>query len=101
MAISTIKRPSLLIPEYAGNIDTYNGTHLFVAPYNGQGTRPSNSLGNRFLILSDMRYSEATNNLIWGLQIAIGFGASKIAIRTSPYNTSGGTWSAWEYIKPS
>ena len=59
------------------------------------GTAPSD-MGNALLIIG---FSAMINNGIeFGVQIALGFGADKIAFRRAGYNASGGSWGAWKYI---
>lgn len=78
------------------DIDNYNGSHALVIGPNATGTKPAGYGGNRFLLLSDTYVNGSTR--IYGVQIAIGFASNKIAVRNSPYNTSGSTWSEWRYI---
>lgn len=59
------------------------------------GTVPS-EIGNALLIIG---FSSMVNNGVeFGAQIALGFGADKIAFRRAGYNASGGSWGAWKYI---
>lgn len=62
-----------------------------------QGTPPTSVLGgNKFLLIG---FSSMINQKPrFGVQLAIGFGSNKIAIRNAQYTESGGSWSAWRTI---
>ena len=63
-----------------------------------EGTLPTTVLlgGNGFLLIG---FSDMTNQkLTYGVQMAIGFSSSKIAIRNANYNASGSVWSEWRAI---
>lgn len=64
------------------------------------GTQPTSIVNsNTYLLLGFSNADAANNKLYYGVQIAIGFGASKIAIRNCQYNASGaGTWSTWAAV---
>nr|DAH27516.1 MAG TPA: hypothetical protein [Bacteriophage sp.] len=84
------------------NIDKINNTSGYIlrclATYT-EGTLPTTVLldGNAFLLIG---FSSVINQqqLTYGVQMAIGFGSNKIAIRNANYNTSGSVWSAWRAI---
>lgn len=82
---------------YTGDIDTPpHGTWTLHAPVNSTGTKPQELGGNAFVILSFAGYTGST--LVYGCQLAVGFGSTKVATRYAGYNTSGATWSAWEVL---
>lgn len=62
-----------------------------------QGTLPTSVLGgNKFLLIG---FSSLINQKPrFGVQLAIGFGSNKIAIRNAQYTEGGGSWSAWRAI---
>lgn len=62
-----------------------------------QGTPPTSVLGgNKFLLIG---FSSLINQKPrFGVQLAIGFGSNKIAIRNAQYTEGGGSWSAWRTI---
>lgn len=62
-----------------------------------QGTPPTSVLGgNKFLLIG---FSSMINQKPrFGVQLAIGFGSNKIAIRNAQYTEGGGSWSAWRTI---
>lgn len=83
------------------NIDTINVSDAYImriiAGTGALGTQPTTVLGGNAYIL--IGFSAITNNKPnYGVQLAIGFGANKIAIRNASYNASGGSWSAWRAI---
>ena len=59
------------------------------------GTAPS-GMGNAFIIIGIS--SMVGGGVEFGVQMALGFGATKIALRTAGYSSSGTTWGAWKYI---
>lgn len=62
-----------------------------------EGTAPSN-MGNAFIIIGMSSLVAGGLGLEYGVQLAIGFGANKIAIRTAAYSAQGSTWNEWKYI---
>ena len=62
-----------------------------------QGTPPTSVLGgNTFLLIG---FSSIINQKPrFGVQLAIGFGSNKIAIRNAQYTEGGGSWSAWRAV---
>lgn len=62
-----------------------------------QGTPPTSVLGgNKFLLIG---FSSMINQKPrFGVQLAIGFGSNKIAIRNAQYTEGGGSWSAWRTV---
>lgn len=62
-----------------------------------QGTPPTSVLGgNKFLLIG---FSSMINQKPrFGVQLAIGFGSNKIAIRNAQYTEGGGSWSAWRAV---
>ena len=62
------------------------------------GAAPTD-LGNTFILWG---LSKIINSLPqYGVQVAIGIGADKIAFRRAPYNVSGAEWPVWKYISVS
>lgn len=59
-----------------------------------EGTLPTTVLGgNAFLLIG---FSGMVNQQpLYGVQLALGFGSNKIAIRNANYATGGSVWSAW------
>lgn len=86
------------------NIDTINnGFGYMMCITNGagfSGTFPSGLDCNRALLMGLSLINHNNNLVIYGVQIAIGFGSSKIAIRNARYSESGSAWGAWSYITP-
>lgn len=94
MASGTINMVVGSIAESVGtplDIDNMTGQRIAVISTNSSGSLPTGLGGNRFLLFSD------TSNT-YGVQLAIGFGSNKIAIRNAPFNASGKTWNEWRYI---
>lgn len=62
-----------------------------------QGTPPTSVLGgNKFLLIG---FSSMINQKPrFGVQLAIGFGSNKIAIRNAQYTEGGGSWSVWRTV---
>lgn len=84
------------------NIDRINNSKGYVyrviTGSDFSGTSPISVIGggNSFLL---MGFSQVTNNLIqYGVQIAFGFGGTRIAIRNRNYVASGGEWEAWTAV---
>ena len=78
------------------NIDTLRGTYIAIVPSDAGGTKPTTIGGNRFLVIG---FSAGSSGLSYGVQLAIGFGGTSIAVRNCNYNSSGtGTWGSWRYI---
>lgn len=82
------------------NIDTMqiqNGYILRCQDTYLQGTPPTSVLGgNTFLLIG---FSSIINQKPrFGVQLAIGFGSNKIAIRNAQYTEGGGSWSAWRAV---
>ena len=61
------------------------------------GTAPSGIGGNAFILLGFSNLQSA-GHVRFGVQVAIGFGSSKIAIRSNNYNASGAAWNEWKYL---
>ena len=65
------------------------------------GTSPTSIIGGNAYILLGYSSVSPSDVLDYGVQIAISFSSSKIAIRNAPYNSQGGTtWSQWKAISP-
>ena len=78
------------------NLDTINHTGgyiLYCQTTYLQGTLPTSVIGgNSFLLIG---FSNMVNQKPrFGVQLAIGFGSNKIAIRNTQYTEAGGNWSA-------
>lgn len=85
------------ITEFSGNIDSLNGKCVVVATANATGTLPKDLSGNRFLILCDSVVSP--NGIIYGVQMALSFGSSNIAVRNCDFNNVGSaSYGSWRYI---
>ena len=85
------------ITEFSGNIDSLNGKCVVVATANATGTLPKDLSGNRFLILCDSIVSP--NGIIYGVQMALSFGSSNIAVRNCDFNNVGSaSYGSWRYI---
>lgn len=83
------------------NIDTINNSNGYIYRIiNGgtlSGASPFGVLGGNSALL--IGFSACPSGVLtYGVQIAIGFATSYIAIRNAPYNTSGSTWSAWTVL---
>lgn len=86
-----------LISEFGGNIDKLGGRYVVVAIAGATGTVPSELGGNRYVIIGETNF--VTNGIQYGVQMAISFGDSKIAIRNANYSADGnGKYSSWRYI---
>lgn len=83
------------IPTYNGNIDKITGTCIVVADADSSGTKPPTA-GNRIMLLTDTYI--INDKLIYGVQMAFGFGQNRIFIRQSNYNSNGGKYSNWVTI---
>ena len=84
------------------NIDRINNPNGYIyrviTGTSMSGTSPSSTIGggNAFLLIG---FSQYTNSkLYYGVQMAIGFGGNKIALRNANYNSNGTSWSAWRAI---
>ena len=82
------------------NLDTINHTGgyiLYCQTTYLQGTLPTSVIGgNSFLLIG---FSNMVNQKPrFGVQLAIGFGSNKIAIRNTQYTEAGGNWSAWRAV---
>lgn len=85
------------INEFSGNIDSLNGRYIVVANSYATGTLPKKLSGNRYLIMCDSVVSP--NGIIYGIQLAISFGSSNIAVRNSDFNGNGSkAYGDWRYI---
>lgn len=85
------------ITEFSGNIDSLNGRCVVVATANATGTLPKDLSGNRFLILCDSVVNP--NGIIYGVQMALSFGPSNIAVRNCDFNNVGSaSYGSWRYI---
>ena len=62
------------------------------------GTSPTGILGGNAFLLIGFSVVFDSGLVQYGVQLAIGFGSNKIAIRNAPYNVSGGSWGAWRGI---
>lgn len=87
------------------NIDTINNhsgyIYRVITGSQFSGTSPISLLGgNAFLLMGFSDINQSSNLPNYGVQIAIGFGSSNIAIRNVSYNTTGATWGAWKKITP-
>lgn len=85
------------------NIDTLNSATGYIykcfAGSTFSGTSPTSVLGGNAFMLIGFSSIKSSNNLpIYGVQMAIGFGSSKIAIRNAYYNTEGSAWGVWREI---
>ena len=86
---------------FKGNIDKINNSNAyFIRCYveDVSGTLPITVLGGNSFIL--MGFSTITSNskVMYGIQLAIGFGSNKIAVRNVNYNVDGASWNAWRDI---
>lgn len=84
------------------NIDTINNDKGYILRCQTntlQGTLPTSASligGNSFLLIG---FSNMVNQKPrFGVQLAIGFGSNKIAIRNAQYTEGGGSWSGWRAI---
>lgn len=85
------------ITEFLGNIDSLNGRCIVVATANATGTLPTDLSGNRYLIICDSVISP--NGIIYGVQMALSFGSSNIAVRNCSFNNAGSaSYGSWRYI---
>ena len=85
------------IIEFSGNIDSLNGRCIVVANANATGTLPTGLSGNRYLIICDSVIS--SGRIIYGVQMALSFGSSSIAVRNCGFNNAGSTsYDSWRYI---
>lgn len=95
MAESMIPLEAGVLPVLRINIDEPNGRRIgVVSGSSTQGTLPTGIGGAQFLLLSAGEFTDG--RLIYGMQMAIGFGSNKIAVRNATYNS--GAWSDWRYI---
>ena len=90
-----------LTSNYAGDIDTVAGTYMFlINSSTASGTLPTSIIdGNMFVLIGNSYMAQ--NGVQLGVQMAIGFGSTKIAIRNAPYRATGGAWNAWKSITAS
>ena len=91
-ALSTLNSKTGMIPtlDPSENIDNLlPGETICVATPNNSGTKPINLRGNKYILLS-MSFN------IYGVQLAISFGSTGIAIRNKSYGKT--EWSEWRYI---
>lgn len=85
------------IPEFSGNIDSLNGRCIVVANAKSTGTLPKGLSGNRYLIMCDSVVGP--NGITYGIQLAVSFGSSNIAVRNSNFNGNGSkAYRDWRYI---
>lgn len=87
---------------YTGNIDTISSANGYILRIgtSTSGTKPTNLGGNAYMIFGFSVCS--SSGVYYGVQTAIGFGSSQMAIRNCAYNSDGtGTWSAWTYLSGS
>lgn len=83
------------------NIDMINDRTAYmysIAESDGfTGTSPTSIIGgNGYLLIGRSGINDGV--LRFGVQLAFGFGSSKIAIRYANYKVSGASWSAWREI---
>ena len=88
--------------ESALNIDTIQGSNGYMyCIFDGSyltGTKPTILEGNRWLLFGMSSINTSNNLPTYGVQVAIGFGNAKIAIRNRNYIAEGGAWSAWTLV---
>jgi hypothetical protein len=84
------------ISTRTGNLDTENGTYIINSMNSEFNGNVPNLGGNRFLIIGFSKCSNPQQGPEYGVQLAIGFGSDKIAIRYATYQSY--TWSAWRII---
>ena len=85
------------ISIFKGDIDFLNNTYALVANAEASGTLPEKIGGNRFLIIGDTLKHD--NGLVYGVQLACGFGSNKLAIRNCYYNKEATSdYTDWRYI---
>lgn len=61
------------------------------------GTLPKDLSGNRYLIMCDSVVGP--NGITYGIQLAVSFGSSNIAVRNSDFNDNGSkAYGDWRYI---
>lgn len=84
---------------YTGDIDKITGSTPYVISVVGDtASYPTSIGGNRFIIIGIGSDSlSESGKLVFGVQLAIGFGSTKIAVRNMSYSPNGGTWSSWKY----
>lgn len=86
------------------NIDTIDNNFGYIyrciTGSNFRGASPSSLLGNSngFLLIGFSAIDAANQLPFYGVQIAIGFGNAKMAIRYSAYSLSGSAWSSWATV---
>lgn len=88
---------------YPINIDTLQGDRGYiyrcVTGSNFSGTSPTSVIGgNAFLLIGFSQINQTNQLPQYGVQLAIGFGQPKIAIRNRGYDASGAAWSSWVAI---
>lgn len=86
------------IPLNINSINNATGYAIRCYAGNGlSGNLPTAIIGGNSFIL--IGFSTIKNEkIIYGVQIAIGFGSSKIAIRNAPHNANGSAWNAWSAV---
>lgn len=79
-------------------INDQNGYMYSIAESDGfTGTSPASIIGgNGYLLIGQSGINNGV--LRFGVQLAFGFGSSKLAIRNANYKVSGTSWSAWREI---
>lgn len=79
-------------------INERDGYIYYIAEKEGfSGTSPISIIGGEgYLLIGASGVND--NTLRFGVQLAFGYGSSKLAIRNAPYRQSGSTWSAWREL---
>lgn len=73
------------------NVGAFYGFRVRIDGAGFSGTAPTGIGGNTIFLMGFSSNS-------FGVQIAMGFGSSTIAVRNKPYNASGSTWNPWTYL---
>ena len=97
--VSEIKGGISLGGYFTGNIDTINNQYGYmysVDKSKASGTYPTGS-GSVFLLMGFSAIN-SSDNVVYGVQIALSFTTSTIHIRHFDYTAGGGTWGAWSQI---
>ena len=82
-------------------INNSNGYIYRMITSDGSSASPTSILGgNAYILMGFSDVNTATGGVGYGVQMAFGFGSSKIAMRNCNYNSSRtGSWSAWKAIE--
>ena len=64
------------------------------------GTSPLSTIGggNSYILIGFSHIEPSSQLPAYGVQIAFGFGGTKIAIRNKSYQPGGGQWGAWTQV---